>query len=52
MHTYSHPPILNQRSRLSAWEHWLPVKYVVAASPGPMSLLVDVEIESMDTVVK
>jgi hypothetical protein len=30
----------------------LPIKYVVAASLGPMSLAVDVEIESMDTAVK
>jgi hypothetical protein len=30
----------------------LPVRYVVAASPGPMSLTVDVEIESTDTAVK
>jgi hypothetical protein len=37
---------------LSAWEHWLSVKYVVVASPGLMSLMVDVEIESMDTAVK
>jgi hypothetical protein len=49
--TYSHPPT-NQRSRRLAWEHWLLIKYVVAASPGPMSLAVDVEIESTDTVVK
>jgi hypothetical protein len=50
--TPSHPPIPNQRSRLPAWEHRLPVKFVVAASPGPMSLAVEVEIESMDTAVK
>jgi hypothetical protein len=50
--TYSHPPIPNQRSRRLAWERRLPVKYVVAASPGPMSLLVNVEIESTDTAVK
>jgi hypothetical protein len=50
--TPSHPPIPNQRSCLPAWEHWLPVKYIVAASPGPMSLAVDVEIKSMDTAVK
>jgi hypothetical protein len=30
----------------------LSVKYVVAVSPGPMSLTVDVEIESTDTAVK
>jgi hypothetical protein len=30
----------------------LPIKYVIAASPGPMSLLVNVEIESTDTAVK
>jgi predicted aspartyl protease len=28
------------------------MKYIVAASPGPMSLAVDVEIESTDTVVR
>jgi hypothetical protein len=28
------------------------MKYVVAASPGPMSLAVDVEIESTDTTIK
>jgi hypothetical protein len=50
--TLSHPPIPHRRSRLPAWERRLPVKFVVAASPGPMSLAVDVEIESMDTVVK
>jgi hypothetical protein len=50
--TPSHPPNSNQCSRLPAWEHWLPVKYVVAVSPGPMSLVVDVEIESTDTIVK
>jgi hypothetical protein len=38
--------------QLLAWERQLPVKYVVAASPGPMSLAVDVEIESTDTAVK
>jgi hypothetical protein len=50
--TPSHPPIPNQCSRIPAWEHQLPVKYVIAESPGPMSLLVNVEIESTDTVVK
>jgi hypothetical protein len=34
--TPSHPPIPNRRSRLLAWECQLPVKYVVAASPGPV----------------
>jgi hypothetical protein len=48
----SHPPIPNQRSCLLAWERRLPVKYVVAASPGTMSLAVDVEIESTDTAVR
>jgi hypothetical protein len=52
MQTHSHPPIPNRRNRLPAWERRLPVKYVVAASLGPMSLLVDVEIESTDTTVK
>jgi hypothetical protein len=52
MQTHSHPSIPNQRSRLPAWEHQLPVKYVVAASPGLMSLAVDTEIESTDTMVK
>jgi hypothetical protein len=50
--TPSHPPIPNRRSCLPAWEHWLPVKYMVAASPGPMSLAVEVEIESTDTAVR
>jgi hypothetical protein len=50
--TYSHPPIPDQCSRRPAWERRLPVKYVVAASPGPMCLTVDVEIESTDTTVK
>jgi hypothetical protein len=52
--THSHPPtppIPNQHSQLPAWEHRLPIKYVVAASPGPMSLAVEVEIESTDTMV-
>jgi hypothetical protein len=52
MQTPSHPPIPNRRSRIPAWERRLPVKYVVAASPGPMSLIVDMEIESTDTTVK
>jgi hypothetical protein len=52
MQTPSHPPIPNRRSRIPAWERQLPVKYVIAASPGPMSLMVDVEIESTDTAVK
>jgi hypothetical protein len=52
MQTPSHPPNSNRHSRLPAWEHRLPVKYVVAASPGPMSLAVDVEIESTDTAVR
>jgi hypothetical protein len=55
MQTYSHPPnppIPNRCNHLPAWERWLPVKYVVAASPGPMSLAVEVEIESMDTAVR
>jgi predicted aspartyl protease len=30
----------------------LPVKYIIAASPGLMSLAVDMEIESTDTTVK
>jgi hypothetical protein len=50
--THSHPPNPNRRSRLPAWERRLPVKYVVAASHGPMSLTVDVEIESTDTAVR
>ena len=31
------------------WERKLPKKYVVAASPGPKSLMVKVEIQTMDT---
>jgi hypothetical protein len=50
--TPSHPPIPNRRSRIPAWERQLPIKYVVAASPGLMSLLVTVETESTDTTVK
>jgi hypothetical protein len=50
--TPCHSPIPNRHSCLPAWERRLPVKYVIAASPGPMSLAVDVEIESTDTVVK
>jgi hypothetical protein len=55
MQTHSYPPnppIPNRHSRLPAWEGRLPVKYVVAASPGPMSLAVEVEIESTDTAVR
>jgi hypothetical protein len=52
MPTPSYPPIPNRRSHLPAWECRLPVKYVVAASPGPMSLAVEVEIESTDTAVR
>jgi hypothetical protein len=50
--TPSHPPNPNQHSHLPAWERQLPIKYIIAASPGLMSLLVDVEIESTDTAVK
>jgi hypothetical protein len=50
--THSHPPNPNPCSRLPAWERRLPVKYVVAASPGPMSLAVDVEIELTDTAIR
>jgi hypothetical protein len=50
--TLPHPPIPHRRSRLPAWERRLPIQYVVAASPGPMSLAVEVEIESTDTAVK
>jgi hypothetical protein len=52
MQTPSHPPNSNRRSHLPAWERWLLVKYVIAASPRPMSLVVDVEIESTDTAVR
>jgi hypothetical protein len=52
MQTHSHPPFPNQRSHHPAWERWLPIKYVVAASPGLMSLAMEVEIESTDTAVK
>jgi hypothetical protein len=50
--TPSLPPIPNRLSRLLAWEHRLPIKYVVAASPRLMSLTVEVEIESTDTMVR
>jgi hypothetical protein len=50
--TPSHPPIPNRCSRLPAWERRLPVKFVVAASPGLMSLVVEVKIESTDTTVR
>jgi hypothetical protein len=50
--TSSHPPNSNRCSHLPAWERRLPVKYVVAASPGPMSLAVDIEIESTDMAVR
>jgi hypothetical protein len=52
MQTHSHPSIPNRHGHLPAWERWLPIKYVVAASHGQISLLVDVEIESTDTMVK
>jgi hypothetical protein len=52
MQTPSHPPIPNRHSCLPAWERRLPIKYVVTVSPGPMSLVVDMEIESTDTAVK
>jgi hypothetical protein len=48
----SHPPIPNRCRCLPAWERRLPVKFVVAASPGLMSLVVEVEVESTDTTVK
>jgi hypothetical protein len=48
----SHPPNPNRHSCLPAWEHQLPGKYVVAASPDVMSLAINIEIESMDTAVK
>jgi hypothetical protein len=50
--TPSHPPNSNRRSCLPAWERQLPVRYIVAASPEPMSLAVDVEIELMDSAVR
>jgi hypothetical protein len=52
MRTNSYSPIPNRCSCLPTWEHRLPVKCVVAMSPGPMSLTVDVETESTDTAVK
>jgi hypothetical protein len=52
IHTISHPPNSNQYSHLPAWEHHLPGKYVIASSPGSMSLSVNIEIEVMDTAVK
>jgi hypothetical protein len=50
--THSYPPNSNQCSFCPAWEYQLPIKYVVAASPGLISLVVEVEIESTDTVVR
>jgi hypothetical protein len=50
--TPSHSLIPNRRSHLPAWERQLPIKYIVAASPGPMSLTVEVEIESTDSAVR
>jgi hypothetical protein len=50
--TISYPPNFNQHSHLPAWECWLPGKYIVASSPGSMSLSVNIEIEATDTAVK
>jgi hypothetical protein len=46
------PPIPCRCSHLLAWEHQLPNRYIVAASPRLMSLAINVEIESTDTAVK
>jgi hypothetical protein len=50
--TVSQPPIPNRRSGLRAWERQSPRTYVIASSPGSMSLAIDVEIESTDTAVR
>jgi hypothetical protein len=50
--TISHSPIPNRRSCLQAWERRLPCTYVIASSPGSLSLAIDVEIESMNTAVR
>ena len=34
---------------LHRWEKWLPKQYVVAATPGPKSLVIKVEIQTTDT---
>ena len=34
---------------LHQWEKWLPKQYVVAATPGPKSLVIKVEIQTTDT---
>jgi hypothetical protein len=52
IHHISHPPIPNQCSHLPDWEYQLPGKYVIASSPGSMSLSVNIEIGVTDTGVK
>jgi len=37
------------RIHLCKWEKWLPKKYVMASTPGPSSLVIKVEIQTMDT---
>ena len=34
---------------LHRWEKWLPKQYVLAATPGPKSLVIKVEIQTTDT---
>ena len=34
---------------LHRWERWLPKQYIVAATPGPKSLVIKVEIQTTDT---
>jgi len=31
------------------WEKWLPKKYIVGSASGPKSLVIKVEIQTMDT---
>ena len=38
-----------QPLHLHQWEKWLPRQYVVAATPGPKSLVIKVEIQTTDT---
>ena len=43
-------PIPTVRPQLQAWERRLLKHYVVATTPGPKSLTIKVEIQTMDTV--
>ena len=42
-------PVPTVQPQLQPWERHLPKRYVVATTPGPKSLTIKVEIQTMDT---